>query len=701
VFDLTDEQQALDDAVARLLAKSSSPEQVREAEAGDPAGFSPAVWRGLLDMGLLDAAASGDATIADLAVVCMRAGAHLAPVPLVETLAAARATGRHTDDRIAVFAPLGVTDGEATLVPGGAVAHEVVGRSGDALVTGVSRGARAHLTLGGNAVADVSLSEIAEIDATSPERARDEWRVLTAATLAGLARAVLGLGIAYVQERHQFGVPIGSFQTIQHTLADLHTAVDGARLLALEAAAALDDDADDDAPALAAMAFAFCGQVAEDAAAASLHFHGGYGFMLEYDVQLYVRRAKALRLALGDPRLQRIEIAARLWGDGGTGLHRRLDPSTEDFRSEVRAFLDAHLTNDVIERAHQTGTMHDAGLHRAIAERGYLAAGWPEEVGGQGRSAVEMTALMQELYGAGAPVDSMGIASMVAATLVLCGNEHQRTEIVPRILAGNALCCLGYSEPDAGSDVAAVQTRAVRDGDEWIINGQKMFTTMAHEADYVFLLTRTTPEKPKHKGLTMFLVPMRSPGVEVTPVHTLGGERTNITFYTDVRVPDSCRVGDVDAGWSVMHAALVYERNSANWGEPDRLVREVAAWAVSTGAIADALVADRLAEHATTMEVGRLLVFRTATEAATGAMTAVEGSMAKLFITEAFTRAASDLLDVLGAHGALQHGDDGAPVAGLVEHAYRHSTVTTIYGGSSEVQRGIIAERGLGLPRTR
>jgi alkylation response protein AidB-like acyl-CoA dehydrogenase len=150
-----------------------------------------------------------------------------------------------------------------------------------------------------------------------------------------------------------------------------------------------------------------------------------------------------------------------------------------------------------------------------------------------------------------------------------------------------------------------------------------------------------------------------------------------------------------------MHAALVYERNSANWGEPDRLVREVAAWAVSTGAIADPLVADRLAEHATAMEVGRLLVFRTAAEAATGAMTAVEGSMAKLFITEAFTRAASDLLDLLGAHAVLQHGDVDAPLAGLVEHAYRHSTVTTIYGGSSEVQRGIIAERGLGLPRTR
>jgi alkylation response protein AidB-like acyl-CoA dehydrogenase len=359
------------------------------------------------------------------------------------------------------------------------------------------------------------------------------------------------------------------------------------------------------------------------------------------------------------------------------------------------------LTDDIIERARATGTMHDAGLHKAIAGRGYLAAGWPEAVGGHGRNAVEMTALMQELYSAAAPVDSMGIVSLVAATLVLRGNEEQRTTVVPRLLAGDALCCLGYSEPDAGSDVASVQTRAVRDGDEWVINGQKMFTTMAHEADYVFLLTRTNPDKAKHKGLTMFLVPMDAPGIEIAPVHTLGGERTNITFYTDVRVPDSCRVGDVDDGWSVMHAALVYERNGTNWGEPDRLVREVAEWAAATGALDDPLVAERLAEHTTAMEVGRLLVYRAATMAAAGKMTAVEGSMTQLFVPEVFTRAASDLLDILGAHGVLPHGEDGAPLAGLVEHAYRHSTVTTIYGGTSEIQRGIIAERGLGLPRTR
>jgi alkylation response protein AidB-like acyl-CoA dehydrogenase len=268
------------------------------------------------------------------------------------------------------------------------------------------------------------------------------------------------------------------------------------------------------------------------------------------------------------------------------------------------------------------------------------------------------------------------------------------------------MCCLGYSEPDAGSDVAAVATRAVRDGDEWVIDGQKMFTTMAHEAHFVFLLCRTNLDVAKHEGLTMFLVPMSSPGIEVTPVHTMGGERTNITFYSDVRVPDSCRVGDVDGGWAVMHAALVYERNSANWGEPAGLLDAVAGWACTPGAggarpIDDPRTCERLARHAIALEVGRLLLYRAARLAATGAMTHVEGSMAKLWITEAFVDAAGDLTDLLGPLGLLRPGDPAAPVAGLAEHAYRHAQVTTIYGGSSEVQRGIIAERGLGLPRTR
>jgi len=237
------------------------------------------------------------------------------------------------------------------------------------------------------------------------------------------------------------------------------------------------------------------------AAESSLHFHGGYGFMLEYEVQRYVRRAKAARIALGDPRHELQTIAGVPLGRDRTGLRshaRRVGRGHS--RTEVRTFLADNLTDEMIEEAHRTGTMHDEGLHRAIASRGYLAAGWPVEVGGSGRSAIETTVLMQELYGAGAPVDSMGIVSMVAATLVLLGNEAQRTEIVPRMLSGDALACLGYSEPDAGSDVAAVQTRAVQDGRRVAHQRTEDVHDDGAQGDYVFLLSARAPRSQSTKG---------------------------------------------------------------------------------------------------------------------------------------------------------------------------------------------------------
>jgi len=228
-----------------------------------------------------------------------------------------------------------------------------------------------------------------------------------------------------------------------------------------------------------------------------------------------------------------------------------------------------------------------------------------------------------------------------------------------------------------------------------------MFTTLAHESAYVFLLTRTNTAVPKHRGLTMFLVPMDSPGIEVQAMRTLGGERTNVTFYNDVRVPDSARVGEVDGGWDVMAVALAFERQPAASGETRRLFERTLVWARDSGRIDDPVARDRLARVAVDIEVGRLLGGRTASRAMQGELPVVEGSMAKLFGSEAFQRAASDLLDLIGAEGVLQHGERGAPVEGWVEHAYRHAVVTTIYAGVSEIQRSIIAERGLGLPRSR
>ena len=454
--------------------------------------------------------------------------------------------------------------------------------------------------------------------------------------------------------------------------------------------------------------------------------------MEEYDIQLFFRRAKATRLLLGDPQRELLTIADRLCVDLDTGARLpetftskprvrpsrprsdeerrgpdfRLGSAVESFRDEVHDFLAGHVTDEVIERAHTTGTIHDWGLHRAMAGQGWISAGWPAEYGGGGRSPLEMNVLSEELYLSGAPVDGIGVASLVAHTILLEGSEWQKSSIIPQILSGEVICCLGYSEPESGSDVAACATKAVRDGDDWVVDGQKMFTTLAHEAGYVFLLTRTNTEVAKHKGLTMFVVPMDTPGIEISPVHTMGGERTNITYYDGVHVDDRYRVGDVDGGWKVMMTALVFERNAAWYGEAVRLLDHAVRWAATTRdaegrpMLADPLVRTRLARASAGNEVANLLGWRAAWLASTGTLPGVEGTMAKLFTTEHYQRSASDLIDLLGAEGMRRHGDADAPAGGWIEATYRHCQVTTIYGGTSEVLRNIIAQRGLGLPRS-
>ena len=599
--------------------------------------------------------------------------------------------------------------------------------------------------LGSAPLADVDLTRPGRTVLTSGDEARaahaqavDEWRALTARWLVGLGREAQAIGIQYAIDRKQFDVAVGSFQAVQHRFADLATDLDGADLLSNKAVWALDVD-DAVASTFPTMAFWFAGDAAQRAAAWSLHVHGGYGFMEEYDIQLHFRRAKATRLVMGDPRRELQRLATSLWedegsgpipgspfrpthgtgstesrassvGDDGGGYDFTLGADVETFRAEVRSFLAEHVTEEVIETAHHTGTIHDWGLHRTMAEAGWISAGWPAEFGGQGRSPLEMNALTEEMYLSGAPVDGLGVASLVAHTLLIDGTEWQKQTIIPEILSGQAMCCLGYSEPDAGSDVASVVTKATRDGDQWTINGQKMFTTLAHEAHYVFLLTRTNTEVAKHKGLTMFVVPMDTPGISFTPVHTMGGERTNITYYDEVKVDDRYRVGEVDGGWKVMMTALVFERNSAWYGELVRLLDHGLTWARDTNApdgglmIDDPLVRERLARIAIGNEVSNLLGWRAAWMAANHTLPGVEGTMAKLFTTEHYQFAGNELIDALGADGLRRHGDptaDADLAHGWIEAIYRHCQVTTIYGGTSEVLRGIIAERGLQLPRHR
>ena len=383
----------------------------------------------------------------------------------------------------------------------------------------------------------------------------------------------------------------------------------------------------------------------------------------------------------------------------------RLGERSDAFRDKARRFLDEHLTDDVRQQMHDTGVHHNWDFHRARVANGLLAPGWPVEFGGEGRDALEVLASAEEFQASGAPTYGVGTTLMVANVIRHLGTEEQKRLILPRALSGEIIIVLGFTEPEAGSDVAAAQTRAVRDGDQWVINGQKMFTTNAQEADYVFLLTRTNTEVAKHKGLTTFLVPLRQPGVEIQPVITVSGERTNLTFYSDVRVDDTLRIGEVDGGWHIMTVGLTFERSMAQGGDARRLLGDMEHWAITAvdhdgrPRAEDPDVQARLGRAAAENEVTLLLARRCAWMHNAGLLPGVEGSMAKLFASEALTRQSADFVDLLGPDGIRSQGDPTAIEDGIAEYSYRYALGTTTYGGTSEVQRNIIAQRGLGLPR--
>ena len=382
-----------------------------------------------------------------------------------------------------------------------------------------------------------------------------------------------------------------------------------------------------------------------------------------------------------------------------------LPPHVIEYRSAVRRIIDEVVTPEVIDEMHRSGTFNCYELNRALAKEGFLERAVP----GRGLGdPLELWVLFNELEKAGAPYDGISVSIMIAGVLQQVGTEAQKKTIIPSITSGNSLVCMGYSEPDYGSDVASIVTRAVRDGDEWVINGAKMWTTMAHEAKWLILLTRTDTEVPKHKGLTMFILPMDTPGISVDPVPTMGTERTNATFYDNVRVPLDAVLGEVNGGWRTMGVALAFERGvmgGTNVAVP--LLRHFREWAThhigddGVLLIDDSLVRERLARIAIDNEVAKLLTQRAAWIAASGGLPGLEGSMTKVFASEAYQKAVRWCQQMAGPAGLLQFHEPGAAADGWIEYDARHSPVVTIYGGTSEINRNNIAERHLGLPKAR
>jgi alkylation response protein AidB-like acyl-CoA dehydrogenase len=377
-----------------------------------------------------------------------------------------------------------------------------------------------------------------------------------------------------------------------------------------------------------------------------------------------------------------------------------LEAETGTFRDEVRAFLAEVITPDVEDRVYRTGVSHDDEFVRRMAERGWLGPSWEGIDGEPPLDVYRYAVLEEELNRIEAPFYLMSTTEMVANVIRAVGTDELKDAVLPGFLRGELTIALGMTEPEVGSDVAGVRTRARRDGDHWVVDGQKMFTTNAHVADYVFLLTRTNPDVPKHKGLTMFLVALEQPGVEVQAVYTLSGERTNIVFLNDVVVEDRWRIGEVDGGWSALMISLQDEHSAPFGAHLARLVDAVEAWADESGRIDDPDVEARLGRWATELEVAQLLEQRVTWMLAEDQVPVAEGPMSKLFSTEAAVKAAEDLTELVGPDALRSRLDPTAIGHGMIEHGLRFSLGTTIYAGTSEVQRNIIAQRACGLPRS-
>jgi len=374
-----------------------------------------------------------------------------------------------------------------------------------------------------------------------------------------------------------------------------------------------------------------------------------------------------------------------------------LEEKHQALRTQIRSIFEDVLTDEILEAAHTTGTNHSPELAKALADAGILAQAMP----GPGQDPVAMWMLSSEAEKFGAPIDAIGMMTMIAGVLDAVGTEHQKATAGADLLSGEKAVCFGLTEPGGGSDLPAITTRSRRDGDSWIINGAKMWTTMAHIAGWVFLLTKTEADGEHQGGFTVFILPMDTPGITVDPIWTMSTERSNATFYDDLRVGNEWVVGEPGQGWKVLSVMLGFERGMGNTGALTPLLRRFHDWAKESGALNDPLTREHMAQIAIDAQVAELLTQRTVWTAATGQPPGTEGSIAKVFATEAYQRHARWAQAAAGPQGLLGLGVDGAAAGGWIDYDVRHSTPQTLQGGTSEINRNNIAERHLKMPRAR
>jgi 3-oxocholest-4-en-26-oyl-CoA dehydrogenase alpha subunit len=391
-------------------------------------------------------------------------------------------------------------------------------------------------------------------------------------------------------------------------------------------------------------------------------------------------------------------------------MHIALTPDQLSLREELRDYFAALVTPEVkAGLASATGEFGDDLVYKKVIRQlgtdGWLGIGWPKEYGGQARSMVEQLIFTDAAAVAGVPIPYLTL-NTVGPTIMRYGTDEQKEYFLPKILAGDLHFSIGYSEPGSGTDLASLKTKAVREGDEWVINGQKMWTSLIQYADWLWLACRTDPDLPRHKGLSMILVPADAPGFSYTPVHTVAGVSTSATYYEDVRVPASNLVGELNGGWSLMTNQLNHERVALTSAAPlTYSIDMVRRWAQETKNPDGQRVIDsewvQIAlgrAHARTTALA-LINWKLAADADAGVdLSPAEASATKIYGSELATEVYRSLMEIVGPNAGVTGASEGAVLAGRLERFYRSALVMTFGGGTNEIQRDIIGYVALGLP---
>jgi len=721
---VTPEHEELASSVRRWAERHAPAEVARAAYTSDPAA-RPEFWPALADQGLLglhldDEFGGSGAGMVELAVVCEQLGRALVPGPILPTMlgsllvqqSGSRALAKEllpmvVDGRVTMavaLEPAGLTAastddgwvvrGEAPVVLSGATADRLVlgahGEVGDVwvVVDAEAVEVRTRESLDrtrpvARVIAnDVHVTFERVLEGMHADTVRDLGVVLLAAEAAGVAAWCLDEATGYARTREQFGVLIGEFQAIKHRCADMLVRVEEAAALAWDAAVAAGDS---DQRALASAAAAAVGpEAAVTNAKDCVQVHGGMGYTWEHDAHLYLRRATTLRQLVGHPATWQTRVAT-LAIEGARRVLTLEVGDAGDTREQIRSLVD------------QAAGLEGHEQRAFLADHGFLAPHWPEPWG-RGADAQEQLIIQQELRRAGVKVPPLVMGDWVLPTLIAHGSDEQRERFMQPSLYGQLTWCQMFSEPGAGSDLAGLSTRAERVDGGWLVNGQKVWTSIAQFSDWAICLVRTNPDAPKHAGITYLLVDMKSDGIDIRPLKEMTGhEMFNEVHLDDVFVPDDCVVGEVDRGWQYARTTLDNERVAIAEGPVmDTILEDLVGLADRTGQAALPHVQERLGVLLCEGSALAILGLRSTARTLAGLSSASTASVRKLVSAHHKQDVAELGLQLLEAEGATTEAD-----ASTWSFQFLLMRSFTIFGGTSEIQKNVIGERILGLPRDR